>query len=207
MLLIARPAPERLGRRNGAPALQNRGVFCYNSKTITMRNGLGTAHFFLALPEVPTLTWRPSGRTAASGRCPRWGTSWSTSNASPGAGSCACSSTSPKASTSRIARASRNHLTRLFAVENIDFDRLEVSSPGLDRPLTQARRLRALRRRGSAAARCTRRSTARSGSRESLRGIEGDDVLVETAAGVRDVAVRRRSTARGSCPKIEWRKG
>lgn len=28
-----------------------------------------------------------------------------------------------------------NHLSRLFAVENIDFDRLEVSSPGLDRPL------------------------------------------------------------------------
>ena len=28
-----------------------------------------------------------------------------------------------------------NHLTRLFAVEEIDFDRLEVSSPGLDRPL------------------------------------------------------------------------
>jgi ribosome maturation factor RimP len=28
-----------------------------------------------------------------------------------------------------------NHLGRLFAVENIDYDRLEVSSPGLDRPL------------------------------------------------------------------------
>ena len=28
-----------------------------------------------------------------------------------------------------------NHLTRLLAVENIDYDRLEVSSPGLDRPL------------------------------------------------------------------------
>jgi ribosome maturation factor RimP len=28
-----------------------------------------------------------------------------------------------------------NQLTRLFTVENIDFDRLEVSSPGLDRPL------------------------------------------------------------------------
>lgn len=27
------------------------------------------------------------------------------------------------------------HLTRVFAVEGIDFDRLEVSSPGLDRPL------------------------------------------------------------------------
>ena len=28
-----------------------------------------------------------------------------------------------------------NHLGRLFAVENIDYDRLEVSSPGLDRVL------------------------------------------------------------------------
>ena len=28
-----------------------------------------------------------------------------------------------------------NHLTRLFAVEGIDYDRLEVSSPGLDRSL------------------------------------------------------------------------
>lgn len=31
-----------------------------------------------------------------------------------------------------------NHLTRLFTVENIDYDRLEVSSPGLDRPLKKA---------------------------------------------------------------------
>jgi ribosome maturation factor RimP len=29
------------------------------------------------------------------------------------------------------------HLTRLFAVEGIDYERLEVSSPGLDRPLTR----------------------------------------------------------------------
>ena len=28
-----------------------------------------------------------------------------------------------------------NHLTRVFMVENIEFERLEVSSPGLDRPL------------------------------------------------------------------------
>ena len=35
------------------------------------------------------------------------------------------------------ARVSRQ-LTRLFAVENVDFDRLEVSSPGLDRPLKTA---------------------------------------------------------------------
>jgi len=30
-----------------------------------------------------------------------------------------------------------NHLTHLFAVENIDYDRLEVSSPGLDRRLVK----------------------------------------------------------------------
>lgn len=30
-----------------------------------------------------------------------------------------------------------NHLTRLFMVENVDYERLEVSSPGLDRPLTR----------------------------------------------------------------------
>lgn len=31
-----------------------------------------------------------------------------------------------------------NHLSRLLAVENVDYDRLEISSPGLDRPLKRA---------------------------------------------------------------------
>jgi ribosome maturation factor RimP len=31
-----------------------------------------------------------------------------------------------------------NHLTHLFTVENIDYQNLEVSSPGLDRPLKKA---------------------------------------------------------------------
>ena len=31
-----------------------------------------------------------------------------------------------------------NQLTRLFAVENVDYDRLEVSSPGMDRVLKKA---------------------------------------------------------------------
>jgi ribosome maturation factor RimP len=31
-----------------------------------------------------------------------------------------------------------NHLTRVFTVENVDYDRLEVSSPGLDRALKTA---------------------------------------------------------------------
>lgn len=32
-------------------------------------------------------------------------------------------------------QAVSNQLTRLFLVENVDYDRLEISSPGLDRPL------------------------------------------------------------------------
>ena len=35
-----------------------------------------------------------------------------------------------------------NHLTRLFAVEEVDYGRLEVSSPGLDRPLRQPKDFR-----------------------------------------------------------------
>ena len=35
-----------------------------------------------------------------------------------------------------------NHLTRLFAVEEVDYSRLEVSSPGLDRPLRQLKDFR-----------------------------------------------------------------
>lgn len=31
-----------------------------------------------------------------------------------------------------------NHLQRVFEVEGVDYDRLEVSSPGLDRPLKKA---------------------------------------------------------------------
>lgn len=31
-----------------------------------------------------------------------------------------------------------DHLTKLFAVEAVDYERLEVSSPGLDRPLKKA---------------------------------------------------------------------
>lgn len=31
-----------------------------------------------------------------------------------------------------------NHLTRLFAVENVDYERLEISTPGLDRVLKKA---------------------------------------------------------------------
>jgi ribosome maturation factor RimP len=37
-----------------------------------------------------------------------------------------------------------NQLSRVFTVENIDFDRLEVSSPGLDQAFGEGCRLSAL---------------------------------------------------------------
>ncbi len=45
---------------------------------------------------------------------------------------------SPNGITVDDCAAVSNQLTRIFEVENIDYDRLEVSSPGLDRPLKKA---------------------------------------------------------------------
>lgn len=42
---------------------------------------------------------------------------------------------SPKGITVEDCARVSHHLTRAFAVEGIDYERLEVSSPGLDRPL------------------------------------------------------------------------
>jgi len=42
---------------------------------------------------------------------------------------------SPNGITVDDCAAVSHHLSRLFAVEGVDYDRLEISSPGLDRPL------------------------------------------------------------------------
>ena len=42
---------------------------------------------------------------------------------------------SPKGITVEDCERVSHHLTRAFAVEGVDYERLEVSSPGLDRPL------------------------------------------------------------------------
>ena len=97
-----------------------------------------------------------------------------------------------------------NHRTRLFAVENVDFDRLEVSSPGLDRPL---RKLADFVRfageevdvRLHAPVDNTRRIKG------TLRGCEDGVVLVETASGVRSIPLDGIDKAR-LVPRIEWRK-
>jgi ribosome maturation factor RimP len=97
-----------------------------------------------------------------------------------------------------------NHLTRLFAVENVDFDRLEVSSPGLDRPLTK---LADFARFAGQEARFTLAAPVDGAKRIKgiVRGTEGDSVLVETAAGVRTFPFGTIGRAR-LVPRIDWRK-
>jgi ribosome maturation factor RimP len=96
-----------------------------------------------------------------------------------------------------------NHLTRLFAVENVDFDRLEVSSPGLDRPLRKAADYA---RFAGQEAKLTLREPVDGARRLKgiLRGLEGDAALVETDAGVRAIPLEAIEKAR-LVPKIEWR--
>ena len=97
------------------------------------------------------------------------------------------------------------HLTRVFAVENVDFDRLEVSSPGLDRPLTKLADY--ARFAGEDVQLNLHEMT--DGARRwkgTLRGIEGDAVLVETATGIRKFPFAGIDRCR-LVPKIEWRKG
>ena len=105
-----------------------------------------------------------------------------------------------------------NHLTRLFVVENIDYERLEVSSPGLDRPLTK---LADYARFSGEEAQVHLHELTDGVRRRSekvrgiLRGISReaavDCVLVETETGVRTIQFAVIDRGR-LVPKIEWRK-
>src|SRR5438477_12586996 len=98
-----------------------------------------------------------------------------------------------------------NHLTHLFAAENVDFDRLEVSSPGLDRPLTK---LEDFARFVGEQAQLTLAAPIDGAKRIKgiVRGTDGGNVLVETAAGVRALPFGTIGRAR-LVPRIDWRKG
>ena len=96
-----------------------------------------------------------------------------------------------------------SHLTRLFAVEGIGYERLEVSSPGLDRPLKkeadfvrfdgQEAKLKLREPIGNA-----RRVTG------VLRGVVAGVVKLETAEGMHAIPLANIDKAR-LVPKIEWR--
>ena len=97
-----------------------------------------------------------------------------------------------------------NHLTRLFAVENVEFERLEVSSPGLDRPLTKAADYQ--RFVGEEA---DLRLVSPIGNTRRIKGIlrggDAGEVRIETGDGIVIIALANIGKAR-LVPKIEWRK-
>ncbi len=80
-----------------------------------------------------------------------------------------------------------HHLTRVFAVEGVDYDRLEVSSPGLDRPL---RRLADFERFSGRDA-SVKLKLPRDGRRRfegRIAAVRGDEVILEV--GGIELAVR-----------------
>ena len=103
------------------------------------------------------------------------------------------------------------HLTHLFAAEQIDYSRLEVSSPGLDRPL---KKMADFARFAGEEVRLTLRESVHDARAESkngakrlkgiLRGVDGDAVVVETETGPRTIAIGNIDKAR-LVPRIEWR--
>lgn len=71
-----------------------------------------------------------------------------------------------------------NHLTRLFMVENVDYERLEVSSPGLDRPLKkEADFVRFAGQLAKVRTRLPIEGQKKFNGR--LAGVEGDKVLID----------------------------
>jgi ribosome maturation factor RimP len=95
------------------------------------------------------------------------------------------------------------HLTHLFAVENVLYERLEVSSPGLDRTLRKAADYT---RFEGEQVKLTLRESVDNAKRMKgvLRGLDGDAVLIETEMGTRAIPLANIDKAR-LVPKIEWR--
>ena len=96
-----------------------------------------------------------------------------------------------------------NHLMHLFAVEQVAYDRLEVSSPGLDRPLKKPADF--IRFAGEQV-KLTLRESIDNARRVKgvLRGVENECVLLDTEAGRRVFALANIDKAR-LVPRIEWR--
>lgn len=95
-----------------------------------------------------------------------------------------------------------DHLSRLFAVEDVDYDRLEVSSPGLDRPL---RRAQDFERFSGYEARIRLRAPI--GNRRNfvgrLIGVREGSVMMEHEAGVAALPLDGIERAR-LVPRIDW---
>lgn len=91
--------------------------------------------------------------------------------------------------------AASNHLTRVFAVEGFDYERLEVSSPGLDRPLKRLEDFARFAGRDAT----VRLKLPREGRRRlegTIAGVEGAQVLLEVEGKRWSVAMSEIERAR-----------
>ncbi len=96
-----------------------------------------------------------------------------------------------------------SHLTHLFAAEGVDYERLEVSSPGLDRPLKKEADF--VRFDGMEAKLKLREPIGNSRRVKGvLRGVAAGVLRLETAEGTHVIPLGNIDKAR-LVPKIEWR--
>jgi ribosome maturation factor RimP len=97
-----------------------------------------------------------------------------------------------------------DHLTRVFAVENVDYDRLEISSPGLDRPLRKA--LDFERFAGQEAhVRLRAPVDNRRNFTGTLEGVRDGKVILATEVGESALPIEAIERAR-LVPRIDWSK-
>ena len=95
-----------------------------------------------------------------------------------------------------------DHLTRLLTVENVDYERLEVSSPGLDRPLRKAADFERFSGQ-EAQIRLKVLVDNRRNFTGTLRGMRDGKVVVGTETGESELALENIDRAR-LVPKIDW---
>ena len=97
-----------------------------------------------------------------------------------------------------------DHLSRLFTVENVDYERLEVSSPGLDRPLRKAADFERFAGQ-EAQSRLRTLVDNRRNFTGTLLGVRDGSVVLETETGESALPLDHIERAR-LVPKIDWSK-
>ena len=97
-----------------------------------------------------------------------------------------------------------DHLSRLFLVENVDYERLEVSSPGLDRPLRKAADFDRFSGQ-EAQIRLRTLIDNRRNFTGTLRGVREGNVVLGTEIGESALPLDQIERAR-LVPKIDWSK-
>lgn len=97
-----------------------------------------------------------------------------------------------------------DHLSRLFTVENVDYERLEVSSPGLDRPLRKAQDFERFAGQ-DAQIRLRAPIDNRRNFTGTLHGMRDGNVILATEVGQAALPLDAIERAR-LVPRIDWSK-